>query len=89
VEEAETEGKRLRRAEISGVKCGGGTREEMVEEGELGGEESGLLGKWSRPCEKSTITEFVLRKSVPRIGWETLACKNFWENEEDRNVTAL
>jgi hypothetical protein len=82
VDEAETEGKRLRRAEISGLEGGGGTREEMVEEevvGGEGGEEEGLVGKWRRPCEKSIVTEFVLRKSAPRIGWDTLACKNLWE----------
>jgi hypothetical protein len=82
VDEAETEGKRLRRAEISGMECGGGTREELVEEGALGGrggEEEGLVGKWRRPCEKSTVMEFVLRKSAPRIGWEMLACKTLWE----------
>jgi hypothetical protein len=71
MEEAETERKQLRRADISGVECGVGAREEMVEEGGLGigrGEEEGFLGKWRRPSEKSTVREFVLRKSALRIG---------------------
>ncbi len=49
MEGAETAGKRLRREDISGVQCGVGASEEMVEEGISGGgerEEDVFLGKW-------------------------------------------
>ncbi len=71
MEGAETVGKRLRRVDISGIQLGVEASEE-IGEGRIFGIEEGaggsFFGKWRRPSLKSRVTEFVLRKSAPRMG---------------------
>jgi hypothetical protein len=71
MEGAETVGKGLRRADISGVQLGVEASEEIGEGKTSGigeGEGGSFWGKWRRPSRKSRVTECVLRKSDPRIG---------------------